>query len=49
MHFYQTTEAPKVDVRYNSCDIEEGNVVFLCVDSQLNWKAHTHDLSKRIN
>lgn len=42
MHFDQTTEAPKVDVRYNSCDIEEGNVAkFLCVDSQLNWKAHT--------
>ncbi|KAF9807071.1 hypothetical protein SFRURICE_011215, partial [Spodoptera frugiperda] len=41
---------PKVDVRYNSCDIEEGNVAkFLCVVSQLNWKAHTHDLSKRIN
>uniref|UniRef100_A0A2H1WWY2 SFRICE_032176 n=1 Tax=Spodoptera frugiperda TaxID=7108 RepID=A0A2H1WWY2_SPOFR len=36
--------------RYNSCDIEEGNVAkFLCVVSQLNWKAHTHDLSKRIN
>lgn len=52
MQFYQRTSKPKLNIKYNSEQIEDVEVtkfLGLTIDNKLSWKQHADELCKKIN